>query len=594
MSLLAIAVLLLHVRNAAGQSSCEQKLLRKSLEEYPYARCSDHSNALYYISNSTVSDRWMIFLEGGGVCPTLQACCARYLRDSPLMSNNPSVYNETLCGATVFDAADVRNPFRNYRHVLLPYCTQDIYIGNNTDALESPFRANDVQSNCSTNPGFAFAGSHVYRAMFAHLNQSLQAATEIVLAGTSAGALGNLNHARWVQEQFPRANITLLLDSPWIIDYKDIGRTDLFTNFARENSNFESNMACQVSYNGLPCCVSPECMLRNTEVGLPANIPVLIITSTFDLFMLQIAIEQGQAQMFIRSAFVDLIADYGGAVNQTLNAARARNGVSIIQTKCSQHTYLVSSSLWESQAFNARANGEISLLENQIGFSHHINKSVWTIYRHEPSGVDLVTLIQSWLSNVTAGQVLRSADECSGFLCNTRCPDVLLLGTSSSTFGEGFAVFVVILAVLISVGAFLLKIALKVHLWSIKRSMKQFLSDTEKTFSDCLPESTNVSVACYDLAYSITIPGVAKPLEDEEEMMPADQPDNGYGENGGLNGVPQKRRSSDSYMRSNSAPASTSSDQHPPPRKPIRFRSLRQRSDATEIKTPEIKVSLSL
>eukprot|EP00117_Sycon_ciliatum_P008487 scpid6940/ scgid11163/ ATP-binding cassette sub-family G member 2 len=524
LALLLLILVSLCTCGTEGQRTCVGRSLRKKELQNETAICSDYTRAIYYLDPSEQGERWMIFLEGGGVCSSITECKNKYATQMYRMSHDKTVYRDTLCGTDVFDESDPENPFRHFRRVMLPYCTQDLYIGGNlgTKTRETFDKsiAKDVMDS-KTDPGFAYAGNYVFMSLIQELKSlGLSNATEIVLAGTSAGALGIMNHVRWVQEQFPMATIRLLVDSGWIIDYKSIAARTLFTEYAQSNSALSDRPACRVIYNGLPCCISPVCMLYNTQVGVPESIPMLIVTSTFDLFMLQRALAAVRAPN--RGLYVNLIADYGGAVNQTLNTARARRHTSIIQTQCGQHTYLVSTTLWATTEFRRAADRSINLL-GQFQYTHIIESSVWSRFALDNGAAQrpsLRDLIRSWYNLTLENRTMTVSDRCQGFLCNSRCVDTLELMESSSSLSTGLQIFALVFAILLSVGAFLIKIGLKIHISRIHHSLKKFLNnpDTSEKLSDCLPESADVSVACRNLTYELTIPVKAK-VDDEEDLL---------------------------------------------------------------------------
>ncbi len=46
-------------------------------------------------------------------------------------------------------------------------------------------------------------------------------ATEVVLSGSSAGGVGVVNHAQWLQRQLqPNAELLVIFDSAWFINFQ--------------------------------------------------------------------------------------------------------------------------------------------------------------------------------------------------------------------------------------------------------------------------------------------------------------------------------------------------------------------------------------
>jgi len=105
----------------------------------------------------------------------------------------------------VNDLASVNPDFHDWHMVYLPYCSQDLWTGQRTEADDSTF-------------GFHFSGHHILKAVLDELERypalvtsnsdwSLAKASNIVVTGESAGGFGvyaNLDHiARW----YPSAEV---------------------------------------------------------------------------------------------------------------------------------------------------------------------------------------------------------------------------------------------------------------------------------------------------------------------------------------------------------------------------------------------------
>lgn len=150
----------------------------------PRALCNDFSRAGFFLEENPASKKWIIFLESGGFCHSAEACNERFIhpnirkpaqesdeRDgygrcarrvpgefdpakvwernkhcslsevvSPLMTSVyryraiPEVFPQgrlMIEGRDLLDVNCDKNPvFCNHNHVIIPYCSSDLWLGN--------------------------------------------------------------------------------------------------------------------------------------------------------------------------------------------------------------------------------------------------------------------------------------------------------------------------------------------------------------------------------------------------------------------------------------------------------------------------------
>lgn len=146
------------------------------------AVCNDRSSGLYYLSTVENSTHWIVFLEGGVGCSSVDECKVRYVKHPELMTSH--LYPALIQGRGIFDIDPAVNPdYWNYNYVLIPYCTSDLWIGNSTwdeaDAMEAEnvFQF-DFQSETNQ---FAFRGSPLFRSVVRDLilDNGLSAADDV-------------------------------------------------------------------------------------------------------------------------------------------------------------------------------------------------------------------------------------------------------------------------------------------------------------------------------------------------------------------------------------------------------------------------------
>jgi hypothetical protein len=273
------------------------------------ALCNDFSRAGYLIKRTEGSNKWLIFLESGGLCYSPESCNRRFFhpfvrrefssntgadslsitnpdfnmtdawgtleeRDEPISQRiNPLMtslntfirdgYNsDDIQGRDLLDSDITANPtFYDYNHVNVPYCSSDLWLGNDSRAFD--FVASDVEDLQaefltywyrpeSDNLQFTFRGLVIFRSIIAELASELNNASEIILAGSSAGGIGVVNHAKWIYDQF-NANISIITDSSWFIDFRGT-ITKRFDESVAESTN--DNILSIISQ-------SPQCSISD-------------------------------------------------------------------------------------------------------------------------------------------------------------------------------------------------------------------------------------------------------------------------------------------------------------------------------------------
>lgn len=222
--------------------------------------------------------KWVIYLEGGGGCTSPRSCNERFIdqkirdRFTTLVSGSPRVdvagawatfQQQPLVvtsklmtsltrfakegyvgihggnrsewgveGRALLSTLPDENPdFYTHNHVLIPYCSSDLWLKNTKNyrkALSSDFSF-QFDPELIREHQFTFRGMAIFRSVVADLFQfhGLSGAEEVVLVGSSAGGVGAMNHARWLQQELRQwaaagervGKIYVVLDSAWFIDF---------------------------------------------------------------------------------------------------------------------------------------------------------------------------------------------------------------------------------------------------------------------------------------------------------------------------------------------------------------------------------------
>ena len=300
---------------------------------------------------------------------------------SPLMSSMqcfenvstyfPSGLNSSVEGRDILDVDPVKNPlFYDYNHVVVPYCSSDVWLGeetSNTEAVKGDTSQCDcltsasVSNPCfnfnpqSANLQFTFRGKIIYQSIIEQLlsDHGMSGAERVILAGSSAGGIGAINNAKWTQEILsPSSQLMVFSDSSWFINFHD-GIQEVFDGEGNDTGDSQSlfrilqseNVACNdTSRFGYPCCVSAQCVLtqRGSDGELkyyPNDTPTFALFSIYDLYLLAPALTRvadinsaqqsvntgdGKAGIDVVLDFLRIAEEYGGTMNYTLDVVTAQ------------------------------------------------------------------------------------------------------------------------------------------------------------------------------------------------------------------------------------------------------------------------------
>mmetsp|Transcript_54628 Transcript_54628/g.152479 ORF Transcript_54628/g.152479 Transcript_54628/m.152479 type:complete len:449 (+) Transcript_54628:3-1349(+) len=183
-ALLRLATVVLASEQTLGEVVTQQPL-RKILftEELAQARgaqCLDHTPAGYYLREGDPS-KWVIFLEGGGLCLSPVDCAKR--AESRMGSS--SYWKDELGGYMTTSVSSL-NPFGLFSQVHVPYCSGDTWLGAHARPHLGLM-------------GFQMSGHLILETVLEHLanETGITSAASVVLSGTSAGGIGTFHSADW-------------------------------------------------------------------------------------------------------------------------------------------------------------------------------------------------------------------------------------------------------------------------------------------------------------------------------------------------------------------------------------------------------------
>ena len=299
-----------------------------------------------------------------------------FIKDNKVLKN--------IVGRDIMDSKKENNPsFYDYNHVIIPYCSSDMWLGNDIREVPNINESGNPQLDFldkvykpeSPNLQFTFRGSVIFHSIINELMViGLSDATDLILAGSSAGGLGVVNNAKWVYEKLNNiTNISIIADSSWFVNF----RNNIYHRFngtvqdEDDTMNISINIQskkdlltiistspqCSDTIQGSPCCLSIYCVLTSPDYFPGGEIPIITLFSLYDVYLLADSIAnsiipgqyQGDSiQPSLGFEFLFIVAEYGGVMNSSIAISKTVPLLSFIVTECLQHIYFATSSLFDS------------------------------------------------------------------------------------------------------------------------------------------------------------------------------------------------------------------------------------------------------
>lgn len=161
-------------------------------------KCSDGSPFHFWVRRGD-PERVLFFLQGGGACFSAETCGPARPTFTRNLVGEDGGDAEAPEASGIFDLDEPENPFADHSIVYVPYCTGDLHLGNAThDYGDGVVVHHNGLSNAST----ALTAT---AALFPD-------ATEVVVAGASAGSAGAPMYGGLAHDVLPDARITVVAD----------------------------------------------------------------------------------------------------------------------------------------------------------------------------------------------------------------------------------------------------------------------------------------------------------------------------------------------------------------------------------------------
>ncbi|XP_062207738.1 pectin acetylesterase 5-like [Phragmites australis] len=258
--LLAVAALsFLSVAVAAGSPELVELTLLAGAREKG-AVCLDGSPPGYHLQRGfgSGSHSWLVNLEGGAWCSTIEDCSQRKMTDL-----GSSKFMGAVEFSGILSSKHSKNPyFYNWNKVDIRYCDGGSFAG-------------DAEGKDQDRAKLFFRGLRIWEAVIDELmGKGMDTAKQALLAGCSAGGLATLLHCDNFRSRFPQeVSVKCLSDAGFFLDVKDLSGQ----RFMR--SLFNGVVHLQNVRKVLP----KDCLAKKdpTECFFPAEVIKSISTPTF-------------------------------------------------------------------------------------------------------------------------------------------------------------------------------------------------------------------------------------------------------------------------------------------------------------------------
>jgi hypothetical protein len=190
----ALVLLLL----ALGASSLEAQW--QAVEPGGETLCADGSPYRFFVYPGDPS-RLLVEFEGGGACWDAATCSLSIY--SRRVTIDPVQVEQSGRLVGIYDRKNPENPFREWTHVYVPYCTGDLHWGQNDKTYTAPSGPFVVHHRGAVNAAAALSWTY----------ENVRAPRQVFVAGCSAGGYGSALWSAHVMSHYSGASSAQLSDS---------------------------------------------------------------------------------------------------------------------------------------------------------------------------------------------------------------------------------------------------------------------------------------------------------------------------------------------------------------------------------------------
>jgi len=190
----ALVILLMAV-GAAGLEAQWQ-----TIEPGGETMCADGSAFKFFVYPGDPA-RLLVEFEGGGACWDAATCSTSFY--SRRIAMDPAAAEQAGLLVGIYDRKNPENPFREWTHVYVPYCTGDLHWGNNDKTYAGPGGPFTVHHRGAVNATAAVSWTY----------ENVRAPRQVFVAGCSAGGYGSALWSAHVMAHYSGASAAQLSDS---------------------------------------------------------------------------------------------------------------------------------------------------------------------------------------------------------------------------------------------------------------------------------------------------------------------------------------------------------------------------------------------
>jgi hypothetical protein len=161
--------------------------------------CSRGTPFRYWVRPGSVN-RLVVEFRGGGACWNELTCSLAGATFEEAAGEDSAVTKE-LVG--IYRHSDDRNPFKDWHHVYIPYCTGDVHWGNATGTYGSGATAFTIEHKGAVN----------VRAVLDWVYENVKAPEKVFVTGCSAGAYGSILWSSHIRKHYATADVKQFADS---------------------------------------------------------------------------------------------------------------------------------------------------------------------------------------------------------------------------------------------------------------------------------------------------------------------------------------------------------------------------------------------
>lgn len=349
------------------------------------AVCLDGSApAIYYLGANATADpsarsRWLLYFKGGGWCYDEEDCARRALTSD---GSTKGLSETGGFSQGIMSRDPAVNPlFANAHHVELWYCDGGSFTGDRTEPVE----VNGTQ--------VFFRGKRILDAIlsFLMLNYKLDEATEVLLAGGSAGGLSTFLHADYVRSQFgPNVKFGAAPVSGFFLMHDTVQGVDAYPSnmqyvYNMMNSSGGVNQRCRAAAGASGNDREAwQCIFANSSYA-HTQVPIFPLQSSVDKWQLGVIFQLDQAGN--RACSSPALAPGGYTEHQLANCTALQRRAVV------QYERDFLRDLQASETFSRAGNGGYieSCVEHVAGQGPAFN-----IYRNGASGLTMQQALAQW------------------------------------------------------------------------------------------------------------------------------------------------------------------------------------------------------